>query len=82
MLNYCEEVVWQRGAHRRSGIRHLFIIRSLLLFCREILVAAGRPVNTTPLTSDFVSKTKTPPLWRWNFEIIYVTSKNTVDLIF
>lgn len=33
LLNYCEEVVWQRGTRRRSGIRHLFIIRRLLLSC-------------------------------------------------
>lgn len=42
LLNSCEEVVWQTGTHRRSGIRHLFIMRSLLLLRREILAVPGR----------------------------------------
>ncbi len=75
LLNYCEEVVWLRRTHRRSGIRHLFIIRGLLLFCTEILVVAGRLWSTEPLQH------LRPQSWRWNYEIIYITSKNTAELI-
>lgn len=41
LLKSCEEVVWQRRTHKRPGIRHLFIVRNLLLVCKESMSEAS-----------------------------------------
>lgn len=67
LLNYCEEVVWQRRTRRRSEIRHLFVVRSLFLFCGENLALAERPRATEPHVNIGLCSTNT--WWRLIDEI-------------